>query len=77
MWNVKNHILSEDFEGWKIFCDHSAHKHGPLPHKIISYQWRGGLTTKKKQVICSDQVVSLWRDISLNIQFCNRADGDI
>ena len=34
----------------------------------ISYQWRGGLTTKKKKFICSDYVVSLRRDISLKIQ---------
>ena len=39
VWNVKNHIPSEDFEGWKIFCDHSTHKHCPLPHKICLYKW--------------------------------------
>ena len=37
----------------------------------------GRVDHKGKKIICSDQVVSLWRDISLKIQFCNRADGDI
>ena len=43
--------------------------------KILSV--KGRVDHEEKKIICSDQVVSLWRDISLKIQFCNRADGDI
>lgn len=43
--------------------------------KILSV--KGRVDHEEKKIICSDQVVSLWRDIPLKIQFCNRADGDI